>query len=356
MAQISVIQFFRGEAADIPTLADGEPGWCVDTFQLFVGQDGTNRLVGGVADNAVTNAKLADMDPWTFKIRNAGSSGDPSDAALANFTEAVPADGDFLIGFLSSGEIRKFSVEELKGNGGLFFFLSNGGIALGGSSEVSYETTITDTGGIALGGGFDVEIFDTPGDDTVTFAVDTLALVRCWGSGQNGTGNAGDGGRGGDFWEVLQVFPAGTYDVHVPDADDGHSGSRDAASGAWFSDGDPDDYVWAGNGDTTAPPSGVGDSGFAGGAGGSPDGDAGGGGGSSAGPEANGNAGGNASDPTPGTGGANPLGGGAGGDGGGDTQNGADGEGPGAGGGGGGTGGAGGTGQPGRVEVIRLGA
>ncbi len=63
-----------------------------------------------IANGSITNAMLADMNAWTFKIRNAGTAGAPSDAALAGFTENTsPADGDFVIGFLSSGEIRKFN-------------------------------------------------------------------------------------------------------------------------------------------------------------------------------------------------------------------------------------------------------
>jgi hypothetical protein len=72
-----------------------------------------------IANNAVTNAKLNDMNAWTVKVRNAGTSGDPSDAALADITEELtPATGDFLFGFLSSGEIRKFDVGNLPGGGG----------------------------------------------------------------------------------------------------------------------------------------------------------------------------------------------------------------------------------------------
>ncbi|MGH6736551.1 MAG: tail fiber protein [Methyloceanibacter sp.] len=72
-----------------------------------------------IANNAVTNAKAADMAAWSFKLRNAGSSGDPSDVALADLTEeASPAAGDFLVGFLGSGEIRKFDVGNLPGGGG----------------------------------------------------------------------------------------------------------------------------------------------------------------------------------------------------------------------------------------------
>ena len=71
-----------------------------------------------IANNAVTNAKLNDMAAWTYKVRNASSSGDPSDAALADFTAATPATGDYAVGFLSTGELRKFDVGNLASAGG----------------------------------------------------------------------------------------------------------------------------------------------------------------------------------------------------------------------------------------------
>lgn len=68
------------------------------------------------AEEAVTNADLADMAAWTIKLRNAGTSGDPSDADEGDITEeAAPEAGDFLLGFLASGEIRKFDVGNLSG-------------------------------------------------------------------------------------------------------------------------------------------------------------------------------------------------------------------------------------------------
>lgn len=67
-----------------------------------------------VKDNGITNAKLADMAAWTLKLRNAGTSGDPSDAASGDITtEATPASGDFVVGFLDTNEIRKFDVNAL---------------------------------------------------------------------------------------------------------------------------------------------------------------------------------------------------------------------------------------------------
>lgn len=70
---------------------------------------GSGSIATTIANDAVSNAKLANMAAWTVKVRNAGTSGDPSDAALADFTEeAAPEPGDFILGFLASGELRKF--------------------------------------------------------------------------------------------------------------------------------------------------------------------------------------------------------------------------------------------------------
>jgi hypothetical protein len=67
-----------------------------------------------IANNAVTNAKLNDMAAWTVKARNNSGSGDPQDVALADLTEeASPAAGDFLFGFLDTGELRKFDIDNL---------------------------------------------------------------------------------------------------------------------------------------------------------------------------------------------------------------------------------------------------
>jgi len=40
-----LIKFRRGMEAGIPTLADGEPGFCMDTYKLYIGSDGTNREI-----------------------------------------------------------------------------------------------------------------------------------------------------------------------------------------------------------------------------------------------------------------------------------------------------------------------
>lgn len=34
---MALIMFKRGEALNIPALKPGEPGWCLDTGELFIG-------------------------------------------------------------------------------------------------------------------------------------------------------------------------------------------------------------------------------------------------------------------------------------------------------------------------------
>jgi len=44
---MATLKFRRGLAASIPTLLEGEPGWCDDNYKLYVGDGSTNRLIGG---------------------------------------------------------------------------------------------------------------------------------------------------------------------------------------------------------------------------------------------------------------------------------------------------------------------
>src|SRR5262245_58429542 len=54
------LQFFRGLLANLPKLADGQPGFTTDSHQLFIGWHGDNYLIGGGADlGTVSSVALA---------------------------------------------------------------------------------------------------------------------------------------------------------------------------------------------------------------------------------------------------------------------------------------------------------
>lgn len=135
-----------------------------------------------IAADAVSNAKLADMSAWTIKLRNAGTSGDPTDAAVGDLTEdATPVSGDLLLGFLSTGEIRTFDVGNLPGGGGGGDF--NGPASSTDNAILRFDgtggktgqdtpgATISDTNSLSLAGG------------TITADEPILNLSRTWNSG-----------------------------------------------------------------------------------------------------------------------------------------------------------------------------
>jgi len=41
----NTLKIRRGLKSSLPTLAAGEPGWCTDTYELFIGDGSVNRLV-----------------------------------------------------------------------------------------------------------------------------------------------------------------------------------------------------------------------------------------------------------------------------------------------------------------------
>ncbi len=204
----TTIQLKRGDEADLPTLAEGEPGFTTDTHKLFIGDGAANHEIGGggsgdvtaasafgtdnrvirsdgagkgvqsstmtiedtgdatvtgsisasnlsgtntgdqtitltgdvtgsgtgsfaatISDNAVTNAKAGDMSANSIKMNVTGSSASPDDVTIAGITSATPVAGDFVLGMLVTGEIRKYDVDDLPG-GGVTEPLISGHVAL----------------------------------------------------------------------------------------------------------------------------------------------------------------------------------------------------------------------------------
>lgn len=138
------------------------------TLSADVTGSGTGSFATTIANDAVTNAKMANAAAYTFKIRNAGTTGDLSDAALADFTsEAAPAAGDFVIGFLDTGEIRKFGIGDLPSGGGSSDSFATI-VPTAGTSVVA--DSATDTLTLTSGDG-SIAITGTAGTDTLDFAV-----------------------------------------------------------------------------------------------------------------------------------------------------------------------------------------
>ena len=77
-----------------------------NTYVLTANSSATNGLdwqAVSVADGAITNAKLADMAAGTVKVRDAGSSGVPSDVALTT-TQILIGDGSGVTAAALSGD------------------------------------------------------------------------------------------------------------------------------------------------------------------------------------------------------------------------------------------------------------
>lgn len=71
-----------------------------------------------VGSGTISNAMLADMAAWTFKIRNAGTVGVPSNAGVGDLTASTPVAADFVLGFKADGTIRKYAAADFGVTGG----------------------------------------------------------------------------------------------------------------------------------------------------------------------------------------------------------------------------------------------
>jgi len=92
-----------GLKAGLPALADREPGWATDTFELFVGQGGVSKLVGEanflkLSGGSLTNFLTLHADPTnalhavTKQYADAISGGvDPKDSVRVATAAALPA-------------------------------------------------------------------------------------------------------------------------------------------------------------------------------------------------------------------------------------------------------------------------
>ncbi len=124
-----------------------------DSFGLYDGSESENAQITyaellarieidfnaatSLGPNSVTNTLLDDMGAWTIKGRADGTTGDPSDVAPSDLTTASLASGHFALGWLGSGQLRKYDL-------GSFYFPGNTdvGLADGGTGS-----SLSDPGG-----------------------------------------------------------------------------------------------------------------------------------------------------------------------------------------------------------------
>ena len=72
-----------------------------------------------IANDAVTNAKAANMDTDHIKMRNTAGTGDPEDLKISELTEEpAPNTGDWILGETAEGDLVKYDVGDLPGGGG----------------------------------------------------------------------------------------------------------------------------------------------------------------------------------------------------------------------------------------------
>lgn len=57
----NTIKFRRGLSGNLPTLGDGEPGWCTNTKQLYIGQNGINYIAGEGTFLKLTGGSLSNF-------------------------------------------------------------------------------------------------------------------------------------------------------------------------------------------------------------------------------------------------------------------------------------------------------
>lgn len=104
------LQLRRGEKANLPTLAEGEPGWCSDTGQLFVGTQTGNKEVGAAKADKTEVALKAD------KVNGATAGNFAGLNAAGNLTDSGKKAADF-VGKLNTAKAGNLAA--LAADGGL---------------------------------------------------------------------------------------------------------------------------------------------------------------------------------------------------------------------------------------------
>ncbi|NFL32854.1 hypothetical protein FDB92_17145, partial [Clostridium butyricum] len=79
------IQIRRGKKANLPTLSAGEPAFCTDTNQLFVGNGASNIEYAKQSDVSAINTKVTNNTAQLNDITNSGYFDISKDAKGADY-------------------------------------------------------------------------------------------------------------------------------------------------------------------------------------------------------------------------------------------------------------------------------
>lgn len=185
----NVVKFKRGLKAGLPTLPAGEPGYCTDSRDMYVGAGARNVLIGpvnnaGLLENLELSATVA-SNALTVSIRNrAGNNPTTSDAVRIAFRKEALANGGYdvleltaaLSLVLSAGSTLGFSGNE---PGRIYLWaLNNAGamkIAISRTADIWQETNLHTT--VAEGG---AGAADSPAI-LYSDAIYTAKAIRCIG-------------------------------------------------------------------------------------------------------------------------------------------------------------------------------
>ena len=146
-------------------------------------------LAQTIANDAVTNAKAANMAQNTIKLRNSPGTGDPEDVAPSGLQPGgTPAAGDIVLGQKSGGDLVSFLTDDLGGSGGT-----------GTVQDVAKDGSVVVSDAVQLD-------FRDSGDATVTVFDAGAGIARITVDATAGTGGGGIG-KGVPFTvgEIMEI-------------------------------------------------------------------------------------------------------------------------------------------------------
>ena len=194
------IRIRRGAAAGLPTLADGEPGFTTDTYLLYVGQGGVNRLINGTGTVTSVGLSMPSIfsvsgSPVTAsgtltaalatQVANTIFAGPSSGADAAPTFRALVADD---VPNLAASKITTGTLATARGGTGLdASAASNGQLLIGNGSGLTLAALTAGSGVSITNGAGSISISGTGGTVT-SVALSLPGIFSVSGSPVTGSG------------------------------------------------------------------------------------------------------------------------------------------------------------------------